>query len=235
MTRTSATAPPPPTRPLAARPAPGARRATAVLWIAAPVLFLVCHLVVERAWSPPYSWARNMVSDLGNVGCGPWGDDQRLVCSPLHTLMNAAMIGTGVALVAGVVLTWRLWPSGRARAGRVLVAAGGLGWVVAGAVPADVDENVHVVFGAFPVLVLTNLGLLLVGLSRAAGPGRTRVLAAVAGTTGLAGSALFLAHVDLGLGLGGMERVAALPVLVWMVTTGFAALHTERHRPDARR
>lgn len=232
MTPTSAPTPSPATPPLTARPSPRARRATTVLWVAAPVLFLVSHLVVERAWSPPYSWARNMISDLGNVGCGPWGDERRLVCSPLHALMNAAMIGTGLALVAGVVLTWRLWPSARARAGRALVAAGGLGWVVAGSVPADVDENTHVVLGAFPVLVLTNLGLLLVGLSRGRGPGRTRVLAAVCGATGLAGAALLLAQVDLGLGLGGTERVAALPPMIWMVAVGCAAPHADRRPRD---
>jgi hypothetical protein len=35
------------------------------------------------------------------------------------------------------------------------------------------------------------------------------------GLTGLAGTALFLAGIDLGVGVGGMERVAVFPLLVW--------------------
>lgn len=60
----------------------------AVLWVVAGPLFLLAQLVVQAAWSAPFSWATNNISDLGNVRCQPWGDDARYVCSPLHALIT---------------------------------------------------------------------------------------------------------------------------------------------------
>jgi hypothetical membrane protein len=42
------------------------------------------------------------------------------------------------------------------------------------------------------------------------------------GLTGLAGAALFLAQVDLGFGVGGMERIAVFPLLIWTVAVAVA-------------
>ena len=47
-----------------------------------------------------------------------------------------------------------------------------------------------------------------------------RGLSLALGLTGVAGTVLFLAQVDLGFGVGGMERVAAFPLLVWTVGVG---------------
>jgi hypothetical protein len=46
-------------------------------WIVGAVQFFATHVIVELAWPRPYSWARNNISDLGNVRCGSWGDDGR--------------------------------------------------------------------------------------------------------------------------------------------------------------
>lgn len=77
------------------------------LWTAAGPIFLVAQLVAGRAWRTPYSWSRNNISDLGNVGCGPWGDDRRYVCSPLHDVMNFGLVITGILVAAGVILLWQ--------------------------------------------------------------------------------------------------------------------------------
>src|SRR6266545_4266427 len=87
-------------------------RLGALAWVFGTLQFFVCHLIVQFAWQPPYSWSRNNVSDLGNVYCGPWGDNARYVCSPLHNLMNASFIVHGILLVAGVLLLRALWGSG---------------------------------------------------------------------------------------------------------------------------
>lgn len=42
-----------------------------------------------------------------------------------------------------------------------------------------------------------------------------RPLSLTLGLVGLGGTALFLAQVDLGIGVGGMERVAVFPLFIW--------------------
>lgn len=36
-------------------------------WIVGVVQFFIIHRITESAWARPYSWARNNISDLGNV------------------------------------------------------------------------------------------------------------------------------------------------------------------------
>src|SRR5690242_6517708 len=74
--------------PIVIHPTPVARMG-AVAWVGGFVLFFAAQLIVGAAWSnPPYSWAEDNVSDLGNVSCQPWVENGRAahyVCSPLHT------------------------------------------------------------------------------------------------------------------------------------------------------
>jgi len=53
------------------------------------------------------------------------------------------------------------------------------------------------------------------------------------GAVGIAGAALFFTGHDLGLGPGGMERVAAYPMLAWMLMSGLALLSGRRSRASA--
>lgn len=147
---------------------------------------------------------------------------------------TSATVTTGVLLALGVVLTWSVLGRGVAvRAAQLLTLAGAGGYVLAGAYPADVDENRHFL-AALLIFVLGNLGMLLAALAR-----RSTVLGAVRwwslglGLTGTAGTVLFLARVDLGFGVGGMERVALLPLLAWTVGVALRALAARRHRPES--
>lgn len=92
-----------------------------------------------------HSWSTNNISDLGNVTCGRWDTTRpRAVCSPWHVAMNSAMVSTGVLLALGVFLTWSaLGPGIAARTVQLLTFAGASGYVLAGAYPADVNENKH--------------------------------------------------------------------------------------------
>ncbi|PSK67176.1 hypothetical protein B0E53_00810 [Micromonospora sp. MH33] len=48
-------------------------RLGAACWLLATPLFLAANVVVGLAWrQPPFSWATNNISDLGNVTCGRW-------------------------------------------------------------------------------------------------------------------------------------------------------------------
>jgi hypothetical membrane protein len=193
-------------------------RLGALCWLLAAPLFLAANVITGLAWRHPrFSWATDNNSDLGNVTCGRWDTTRpRYVCSPWHLAMNTAMIATGVLLAVGVVLTWSALGRGVAtRAAQLLTFAGGLGYVLAGVYPADVNENNHFL-ASLLVVELANVGILVASLARRSPIlGSMRAASLALGLTGLAGTALFLARVDLGFGIGGMERVAVFPLLVW--------------------
>ncbi|MGW2488621.1 DUF998 domain-containing protein [Streptomyces sp. NPDC001606] len=196
-------------------------------WIAAVVQFFAVQAVVESAWSRPYSWARNNISDLGNAHCALQRQPEpRYVCSPDHALMNGSFAALGALLVVGAVLTGPLWHrSASALAARILLAGAGLGFLLAGLAPADVHENPHVL-GALLIMGGGNIALLTAGpgLSATAVPHALRRTTPLLGLTGLTGLCLFLSHHYLGLGMGGMERVALFPLLVWALGAGAVGL-----------
>ena len=200
-------------------------RAGLLCWMAAAPLLLTANVVVGLRWTDPgFSWATNNVSDLGNVTCGVWDTTRpRYVCSPWHDVMNVAFVLTSLLLIAGLVLTWRSWSDGRAaRSSRWLLLAGATGLGLAGAFPADVDENTHLL-AALLVFLCGNIGLVVAGCARTGTlPARLRPVTLTCGVLGVAGAVLFLAQQDLGLGLGGMERVAVFPLTVWACCAGFS-------------
>lgn len=110
-------------------------------------------------------------------------------------------------------------------AGIFLIAAGA-GWILTGVYPADVDENLHVL-GALFIMILGNIGLVLAP-AMPEHPPIVRWLAPILGAVGLIGAGLFFTGNDLGLGLGGMERVAAYPILAWMLSAGLILLLSRR-------
>ncbi|MEU3401448.1 DUF998 domain-containing protein [Streptomyces filamentosus] len=201
-------------------------------WVVGVVQFFVVHGVVESAWARPYSWARNNISDLGNASCAWQAEPEpRYVCSPEHGLMNGSFVALGVLLVVGVVLTGGglrrggLWRGGPAAfLGRLLLGGAGAGFVLAGLAPADVDENLHVL-GALLVMGGGNVGLVLAGAGladRVRPPLRWATV--VLGVVAVTALGLFLSRHYLGLGMGGMERAAAFPLLLWALTAGVPGL-----------
>jgi hypothetical membrane protein len=202
----------------------------ALVWLAGIALFFALHVYAESAWKDPvYSWAANNISDLGNVQCQPWGDDRRYVCSPRHDAMNAGFVLQGAAMLIGLAaVSLRRSRSARTWSAGALLLAAGAGWILAGVWPADVDENRHVL-GALLIMILGNIGLAL-GPAVPGEARRIRWAAPVLGAVGLAGAALFFTGSDLGLGPGGMERVAAYPLPAWMLITGLALLFGRRPR-----
>ncbi|PSJ30583.1 DUF998 domain-containing protein [Streptosporangium nondiastaticum] len=195
-------------------------------WIAGVVQFFVIHGIVESAWAKPYSWARNNISDLGNAHCVMQQEPElRYVCSPEHGLMNVSFVVLGTLLVVGAALTGPLWRRGAtAAAARVLLAGAGLGFALAGLAPADVHENQHVL-GALLIMGAGNVGLLLAGAGLSDDvPAPLRWATSLLGITAITALGLFLSRHYLGLGMGGMERVAAFPVLLWTLAAGARGL-----------
>ncbi|MEV4943383.1 DUF998 domain-containing protein [Streptomyces zaomyceticus] len=192
-------------------------------WIVGVAQFFVVHGIAESAWARPYSWARNNISDLDNAHCALQPEPEpRYVCSPEHGLMNGSFVTLGVLLVVGVALTGgALWRTGRTAAmARLLLTGAGVGFVAVGLAPADVNENQHVL-GALLVMAAGNLGLVLAGSGlREQTPIPLRWATGLLGVTAIAALGLFLSHHYLGLGMGGMERVAVFPLLFWVLAVG---------------
>ncbi len=202
-------------------------RVGAMLWAVGFALFFIAQIVVGWAWeNPSYSWSLNNVSDLGNVHCQMWGTEggstPRYVCSPLHSIMNIAFVIEGLCIISGTFATKQLWKQTRiSKVARSFLILSGMGLVVAGLAPADINENVHVVLGALPIAVFGNIGLLLTGSSlKTEYIGKLRLLGPVLGIVGLIATFLFVSQNYLGLGQGGMERLWGYNFMVWTGVIG---------------
>jgi hypothetical membrane protein len=205
-------------------------RIGALALIIGTVQFFIFHVVVERAWPTPYSWAHNNISDLGAVGCGSWEGDGRVVCSPLHVWMNTSFIIQGVLLIVGVTCIQFGWRCLLTRTSFVYIFLASLGWILAGFAPADVNENLHVL-AALLIFFCGNLSLIFAdggapGQSERACPTYARPL----GAGGLVATALFLGQMYFVFGMGGMERLAVFPLQLWAIWAGISIWRRTRER-----
>jgi hypothetical membrane protein len=197
-------------------------RRGAVVWMLA-IQFFIAQLIVQSAWTTPFSLTTNYISDLGNTTCGPYPVDSSMyVCSPWHAWMNASFILLGVIILVGAALIQRAFPSGRTRtAGLVLLALAGPGEILVGLFPENVNITPHTI-GAAAHFVSGNLGILVLGIAIAATRRQTplAIFSIIAGSVGLLATALFVSGHYLGTGVGGMERFAAYPLPLWLIVAG---------------
>src|ERR1041384_1361943 len=88
----------------------------ACVWILA-IQFFIAQIIVQSAWTTPFSLTQNFISDLGNTTCGPYPKDSNMyVCSPWHAWMNASFILLGLTILVGGALVRKAFPPGRSRA-----------------------------------------------------------------------------------------------------------------------
>jgi hypothetical membrane protein len=212
------------------RSRPGPRvRLGGVLWLLA-LVFFAGQVVAQAAFVPAYSLLDDRISDLGNTTCGPWLT-RAYACSPLHAVMNAALVATGVVILLGTLLTWPAWPPRRLTAwGLTSLALAGLGFVVVGLAPENVSLGLHLL-GATNLLT-SNLALLLLGLAIWRSHRRAAALALALGGIGflgLLGGPLLLRTVGHGGGLA--ERMVLYPVVVWVAGMGAAFLRWSDDAP----
>jgi hypothetical membrane protein len=201
-------------------------RLGAIVWILA-IQFFVMQLIVQSAWTTPFSLTENYISDLGNTTCAPYPvGSNSYVCSPWHAAMNISFISLGIIIPVGIALIWRAFPPGRAcMFGLALLALAGPGEMLVGLFPENVNITPHSI-GAAAHFVSGNLGIVVLGIAIAA-TRRQNVLAIfsiIAGMLGLLATALFIRGSYLGLGIGGMERIAAYPLPLWLIVVGVALL-----------
>jgi hypothetical membrane protein len=188
-----------------------------LLWTLS-LVFFAGQAIAQSAW-PSFSSLDNHVSDLGNTACGPWMASA-YVCSPLHAVMNAALILSGLLMGLGLYLTRDLWPSRRLSSwGLGFLALTGLCTVLVGLNPENVNLRLHML-GALNI-PFGNLALLLLGLATWRTRRRVAMLSLALGAIGWLGLPIGLVLLTLsGHGGGAAERLALYPVFVWTIVLG---------------
>ncbi len=197
-------------------------RVAAIAWVAA-LQFYLTQGVVAVGWTTPFSLSERYISDLGNTACAAYPvGSHTIICSPWHAAMNASFILLGLTMILGSLAARPAFRAGvRRDLGLVLLSIAGAGVIIVGLYPENVDTLRHTI-GAGLNFIPGNIALVALGLAGLAGREATwfRTVSVVMGLVGLGATALFVADHDLGLGTGGMERVAAYPQSLWQILAG---------------
>jgi hypothetical membrane protein len=201
-------------------------RLGALAWLLA-AQFFVAQIAVASAWATPFSLKTRFISDLGNTACGPYPNRSSVVvCSPWHAGMNASFIVVGVTMAAGAVLARGAFtPGWRRRIAVALFVAAGAGVLLVGVRPENENIAMHSI-GAGINFIAGNSALVLFGLAvpRTSSQRWFTWISVAGGVAGLIAAGLFVSRHDLGLGAGGMERVAAYTTAAWQVLAGLVVV-----------
>lgn len=181
--------------------------------------FFIAQWVTASLWSSPaYSFGRNVISDLGNTACGQYYD--RYVCSPGNVLFNGSIIVLGFTMAAGSLLIYQEF--NRTRLSFVaffLMGLAGVGTMLVGIFPENSIGLLHGL-GAFLAIGVGNIALILLALAITQARYIFRVYTFITGVVALTAFVLFVAGIDLGLGNGGIERLAGHPQTLWLILFG---------------
>ncbi len=202
-------------------------RSGAIAWVLA-VQFFMTQVVTASVWPRPFSLTADYISDLGNTFCGAYpAGSAHVVCSPWHLAMNASFIVLGVTMILGAALTRDAFPPGWVRTlAALLFTVAGIGVIVVGIYPENTNNARHVLGAGFN-FVAGNIAMIVFGLALAQRPmerGLLTVFSLISGAIGLLATLLLVSGHFLGIGVGGMERVAAYPMTVWQIVMGIAFL-----------
>ncbi len=170
--------------------------------------FLLLMLIAEALY-PGYSVSRNYISDLG-VG-------------PTAILFNSSIIIMGLLLVIAAILVW-----GLSKVFAVTIALTGIGAMGVGVFPETVHPF-HLIFALIVFLFASISSYPTIKISRG-GPGRA--LWPILGTVGLLALILYIMHMYLGLGPGGMERMIVYPNLIWALVFSAELMNYQQPKPS---
>lgn len=181
------------------------------------VQYYIIQIVVASAWHSHFSLSNNLISDLGNTACGQYSG--RLVCSPLHGLMNSSFILLGITMALGSLLIYQEFKETfSSRIGFSGMGVAGIGALLVGLFPENTIGALHY-SGALLTFLIGNLAIVLLGL-RLELPKTLKMYTVLSGLVALVALVLFTARLYLGLGPGGMERLTAYPQTTWLIVFG---------------
>ncbi len=218
------------------------------VWMLA-VTFFIAQVAVAYNWtyraaSPkaiipahPYSFFANTISDLGETAKFTYGSP--VMWSPNHFWMNTAFVLLGVIMVIGSPLIYQEFNEGDphkvwiARFAFTAQFLGGIGAIIVGFSPENEHPTVHVV-GAGLAIAVGTLGVLLLGLALPL-PSPLRGFMIFVMPIALVAIVLYALHEYLGFGPGGMERLAAYPEVIWLISFGVYISHSHYSNNSAHR
>ncbi|MEM2336707.1 MAG: DUF998 domain-containing protein [Candidatus Bathyarchaeia archaeon] len=174
------------------------KEAGALIFVGA-TQFILCMLIAECLYSG-YSISGNYISDLGKLG---------VVSAPIF---NASVFVLGLTVVAGAYFLKKTIAN---KVFLCLLILCGVGAMGVGVFPED--------FG--PIHLAVSLIAFLFGALSAIASYKFQKaplshFAVVLGVISLVALVLFGLKIDLGLGVGGMERMIAYPILLWAIGFG---------------
>lgn len=168
------------------------KKMAGALFFVASIQFLL-FLVITEALYPDYSVSENYISDLG-VG-------------PTALIFNLSIIVLGLLILAG---TYYLHQAFKFKVLSILLVLTGIGAAGVGLFPEDMGA----IHGIFALVAFLFGGLSAIASYKVL-DSPLSYFSVVLGIVALVALVLFMSGVYLGLGVGGMERMIAHPVLLW--------------------
>lgn len=159
----------------------------------------VLGIIIAEALYSGYSTSLNYISDLG-IGPSAW-------------IFNSAVFMLGVLVIGSVYFMWKTFNS---KLFKIVLALSGVGALGVGVF----TENILPVHAAFSIMLFASAGISAI-VSFKVVKSWVSYISAVLGIIALVALVLMVSGNDLGLGIGGMERMIAYPTLLWMI--GFGA------------
>jgi len=188
---------------------------------------LMGFITGEAVYPAEYSTSENTISDLG----GTLPPDS-IMLEPSRTIFIATMLVAGIMILAAAFFSHRAL---HRRGFTIALTAFGIGVVGVGVFPGNTGTP-HILLSMVAFLG----GAIAAIASRRVAEGPLRVIAVTLGVTALVSTFLGIDQfVDWGpgavLGVGGMERWIAYPVLLWMACFGGYLMGGASHaRPRVR-
>jgi len=191
------------------------------LALVAAIQWILGIIVAESTYAN-YSVSQNFLSDLGATCHSGAGTSPCFIVQPSSIIFNSALFLLGLLSIAGAYLIYRAL--GR-RLFPTLFGLFGVGTLLAGVFPEtyimvhELAALLAFVSGGIAILCSVNLGLEM--------PRFFRYVSVLLGVLALAAlipvvlSGPFLQlNNDFGIGLGGMERMVAYPIVLWDLAFG---------------
>lgn len=199
-------------------------RIGAILFLIAPIIFLVIEAIVASAWNNPvYSYTYNFISDLGIPVVTEF--EGRTVSSPLFSVMNLGFIAYADIFVVAFCMIFHALPIKRRVIAIILAALYGVGWTFVGLFPGYnwPGAFMHGI-GAIPILFGGNIALMIYGVSfnKLIQKRWFPIISACLGIVGLIGT--FTCIFSSGDYRGFLERIAIYPMFMWEVMAGILLL-----------
>lgn len=144
---------------------------------------------------------------------------------PRHLLMNLGFAYLGLIMAFGSILLYNEFTSSDRKVDRLaaflgftLMSLAGVGAIIVGVFPENTLSYMHIA-GAALAIGGGNVGILILG-SVLDLPEAMRRYMLVFSTLSITCLTLFAAHRYFGIGAGTMERIAAYPETIWLITFG---------------